>query len=75
MTPCIEVAAMWTVPGAVSSGCILAEPRTGDNLTPGGNESGRFGMIKRKGNVGNASCMSPSMLRRCGKLGVLSRFV
>ena len=40
VTPCVEVVAVWTVPGAVSSGCILAEPRKGDKLTPGGNESG-----------------------------------
>ena len=58
---------MWTVPGAVSPGCILVEPRKSDNLTPGGNESGRFGAIKRRGNVGKVSCMNPSMLRRCGK--------
>ena len=40
VTPCVEVVAVWTVPGAVSSGCILAEPRKGDKLTPGGNEVG-----------------------------------
>ena len=55
---------MWTVPGAVSPGCILAEFWKGDILTPGGNESGRFGANKRKGNVGYVSCMNPSMLRR-----------
>ena len=27
VTPCVEVVAVWTVPGAVSPGCILAEPR------------------------------------------------
>ena len=43
MTPCVEVVAVWTVPGVVSPGCILAEPRKGDKLTPGGNESGGFG--------------------------------
>ena len=42
---------MWTVPGAVSPGCILVEPRKSDNLTPGGNESSRFGANKRKSNV------------------------
>ena len=75
VTPCVEVVAVWTVPGAVSPGCILAEPRKGDKLTPGGNESGRFGANTRKGNVGNVSCMNPSMLRRCGKLGAISCFV
>ena len=49
VTPCVEVATVWTVPGAVSPGCILAEPRKGDKLTPGGNESGGFGANKRKG--------------------------
>ena len=38
VTPCVEVAAVRTVPGAVSLGCILAEPRKGDKLTLGGNE-------------------------------------
>ena len=61
MTPCVEVVAVWTVPGAVSPGCILAEPRKGDKLTPGGNESGGFGANKRKGNVGYISCINPSM--------------
>ena len=40
VTPCVEVVAVWTAPGAVSSGCILADPRNGDKLTPGGSESG-----------------------------------
>ena len=71
MTPCVEAAAVWTVPGAVSPGCILAEPRQGDKLTPGGNESGGFGASKRQGNVGIVSCVKPSMLRRCGKLGTI----
>ena len=39
MTPCVEIAAFWTVPGAVSPGCKLAEHRKGDKLTPGGNEA------------------------------------
>ena len=39
MMPCVEVAAVWTVPGAVSPGRILAEPRKGDKLTPRGNEN------------------------------------
>ena len=43
MTPRVEVAVVWTVPGAVSPGCILAEPRKGDKLTQGGNELGGFG--------------------------------
>ena len=75
VTPCVEVVAVWTVPGAVSPVCILAEPRKGDKLTPGGNESGGFGANKRKGNVGNVSCMNPSMLRQCGKSGAILRFV
>ena len=75
VTPCVEVVAVWTVPGAVSPGCILAEHRKGDTLTPGGNESGGFGAKKRKGNVGNFSCMNPSMLRQCGKIGAISCFV
>ena len=53
VTPCVEVVAVWTVPGAMSPGCILAEPRKGDKLTPGGNESGGFGANKRNDNVGN----------------------
>ena len=40
MMPCVEVVAVWTVPGALSPGCVHAEPRKGDKLTPGGNESG-----------------------------------
>ena len=58
MTPCVEVVAVWTVPGAVSPGCILTEPRKGDKLTPGCHESVGFGANKRKGNVGNVSCMN-----------------
>ena len=54
MTPCVKVVAVWTVPGAVSPGCILAEPRKGDKLTPEGNESGGFGANKRKGNATSA---------------------
>ena len=61
MTNCVEVVAVWTVPGAMSPGCIIAEPRKDDKLTPGGNESG-FGANKRKGNVGNVSCLNPSKL-------------
>ena len=61
MTPCEEVAAVWTVPSAASPGCIL-----------GDNGSGGFGANKRKGNV---SCMNPSMLRQGGKLGATSCFV
>ena len=49
--------------------------RKADKLTPGGNESGGFGANKRKGDVGNVSCMNPSMLRQCGKLGAISCFV
>ena len=45
----------------MSPACILAEPRKGDKLTPRGNESGEFGANKRKGNVGNVSCINPSM--------------
>ena len=52
----------------MSQGYILAEPRKDDKLTPGGNELGGFGANKRKGNVGNVSCINPNMLRRCGKL-------
>ena len=50
-------------------------PRNGDKLTPGGNKSGGFGANKRKDYVGNVLCMNPSMLRRCDKLGAISRFV
>ena len=46
MTPCVEVAAMWTAPGAVSPGCILAEPRKGDKLSLVGNKSSGFGSKK-----------------------------
>ena len=48
VTPCVEVAAVWIVPGAVSPGCILAEPRKGDKLTPGCNELGGFGAIRQR---------------------------
>ena len=71
----VEVAVAWTVLGAVSPRCILAEPRKGDKLTPGGKESGGFGANKGKGNVGNVSCMNPSMVRRYGKLGTILCFV
>ena len=74
VTPCVEVVAV-EVGSAVSPGCILAEPWKGDKLTPGGNESGGFGANKRNGNVGNVSCMNPSMLRQCGKSGAISCFV
>ena len=73
--PSVEEVAMWIVPGAVSPRCILKEPRKGDKLTPGGNEWGRFGANKRKGNVDNVSCMNPRMLRRCCKIGAISCFV
>ena len=74
VTPCVEVMAVWTVPGPVSLGCTLRSWK-GDKLTSGGNESGGFGANKRKGKVGNVSCMNPSMLRRCGKLGAILCFV
>ena len=75
VTPYVEAMTVWTVPGAASPRCILAEPRKGDKLTPGGNESGGFGANKRTGNVGNVSCVNPGMLRQCGKLGAISCFV
>ena len=75
LTPCVGVVIVWTVPGAVSPGCILAKPRKGDKLSLGCHESVGFGANKRKGNVGNVSCMNPSMLRQCGKLGAISCFV
>ena len=65
VTPCVVEVAVWTVPGGVSPGCIIAEPRKGDKIIPGGNESGRFGANKRKGNIGNVSCMNAGMLRQC----------